>query len=93
MQVLIEDPGLTVHVDRLLLPMILAQYIDNARKHSTPDTTKESGARKSHTEVLISVHNVGSTIRIEVRERVFDQFCRSADLKDAALGTGIGLLL
>jgi signal transduction histidine kinase len=41
--------------------------------------------------VLFSVHNFGSTIRIEDRERVFDRFFRSADQKDVAPGTGIGL--
>jgi signal transduction histidine kinase len=71
--------------------MILAQYIDNARKYSTPDTTISIAARKSHAEVIISVHNAGPTIRIEDRERVFDRFYRSTELKDSVPGTGIGL--
>ena len=91
MQVVSEDPGLTVRVDRALLEMILAQYIDNARKYSTPDTPIEIATRKNRTEVLISVHNFGSTIRIEDRERIFDRFYRSPDLKDSTPGTGIGL--
>jgi two-component system, OmpR family, sensor histidine kinase KdpD len=91
MQVVMEDPDLTVRVDRALLEMILVQYIDNARKYSTPDTPIEIATRKSRTEVLISVHNFGSTIRIEDRERIFDRFYRSPDLKDSAPGTGIGL--
>jgi len=91
MQVVSEDPGLTVRVDRALLEMILAQYIDNARKYSTPDTPIEIATRKNRTEVLISVHNFGSTIRIEDRERIFDRFYRSPDLKDSVPGTGIGL--
>jgi two-component system sensor histidine kinase KdpD len=37
------------------------------------------------------VHNVGSTIRIEDRERIFERFYRSPELKDAVHGTGIGL--
>jgi two-component system sensor histidine kinase KdpD len=41
--------------------------------------------------MIFSVHNVGSTIRIEDRERVFDRFFRSSDLKDSVPGTGIGL--
>lgn len=90
-QVAMEAPALTVSVDRALLAMILEQYIENARKFSTPGTTIGITARKSHTEVLISVHNVGSTIRIEDRERVFDRFYRSSDLRDSIPGTGIGL--
>jgi len=37
------------------------------------------------------VHNFGPTIRIEDRERVFDRFYRSSELKDLVPGTGIGL--
>jgi len=69
----------------------LAQYIDNARKYSTPETPIEIAARKSHTDALISVHNFGSTIRIEDRERVFDRFYRAPGMKDSVPGTGIGL--
>jgi K+-sensing histidine kinase KdpD len=90
-RVTVDDPALTVNVDRGLLAMILAQYIDNARKYSTPETPIEIAARKSHTEALISVHNFGSTIRIEDRERVFDRFYRAAEMKNSVPGTGIGL--
>jgi len=82
---------LSVRVDRALLAMILAQFIENARKYSTPNTPIEVGARASHSEVVISVHNFGPTIRIEDRERIFDRFYRSAEMKDSVAGTGIGL--
>jgi two-component system sensor histidine kinase KdpD len=87
----IEDRALTVRADRALLAMILAQYIDNARKYSSPDTAIDVTVRISHNEMIFSVHNYGSTIRIEDRERVFDRFFRSADMKDSVPGTGIGL--
>ena len=90
-QVTVEDPSLTVRADRGLLAMILAQYIDNARKYSTAGTPITIAAQASHAEVLISVHNFGSTIRIEDRERVFERFYRSPESQDAAPGTGIGL--
>jgi two-component system sensor histidine kinase KdpD len=90
-QIAVDDPDLTANVDQKLVVMILAQYIDNAEKYSIPDTPIEVAARKSHTEVLFSVHNFGSTIRIEDRERVFDRFFRSSDQKGVAPGTGIGL--
>jgi len=87
----VEDSVLTVRVDPALLAMILTQYIDNARKYSTPGTPIEIKASMSHGEVLFSVHDFGSTIRIEDRERIFDRFYRSEDLKDTVPGTGIGL--
>jgi two-component system sensor histidine kinase KdpD len=89
--VVIEDRAFTLRVDRALLAMILAQYMDNARKYSAPDTSIEVKVRISHNEVIFSVHNFGSTIRIEDRERVFDRFFRSADQSNSVPGTGIGL--
>jgi two-component system sensor histidine kinase KdpD len=90
-EVAVEDPALTVRADRGLLAMILSQYVDNARKYSKAGTPIEIAARASHSEVLISVHNFGSTIRIEDRERIFERFYRSPELKDTVPGTGIGL--
>jgi two-component system sensor histidine kinase KdpD len=90
-EVAVEDPSLTVRADRGLLTMILSQYVDNARKYSKAGTPIEVAARASHSEVLISVHNFGPTIRIEDRERIFERFYRSPELKDSVQGTGIGL--
>jgi two-component system sensor histidine kinase KdpD len=89
--VAIEDSSLTVRADRELLAMILTQYIDNARKYSTAETPIEIAARVRNSEIIISVHNFGSIIRIEDRERIFERFYRSPDLKDAVPGTGVGL--
>jgi len=89
--VTVNDPALTMKVDRKLLGMILEQYMDNAQKYSTPGTPIDIAAYESHGEVLISVHNFGLPIRIEERERIFDRFYRSADVKDAVPGTGVGL--
>ena len=90
-QVLVEDPALTLCADRGLLGMILAQLIDNARKYARPGTPITVRVKKSNTEVIISVHNFGSTIRIEDRERIFDRFYRSPQLQDTVPGTGVGL--
>jgi len=89
--VAVEDSSLTVRADRELLAMILTQYIDNARKYSTAETPIEIAVRARNSEILISVHNFGSMIRIEDRERIFERFYRSPDLKNAVPGTGIGL--
>ncbi len=90
-QVFVEDPALTLRGDRGLLGMILAQFVDNARKYARPGSPIEVRAKKSNTEVIISVHNFGSTIRIEDRERIFDRFYRAAEMVDSVPGTGIGL--
>jgi two-component system sensor histidine kinase KdpD len=90
-EVAVEDPGLTLCVDRKLLGMVLTQYIDNARKYSAPNTPIKVAARKNQNEVIISVHNIGSSVRNEDRERIFDRFYRASDSKDSVSGTGIGL--
>jgi two-component system sensor histidine kinase KdpD len=90
-EIAVDDPTLTLCVDRKLLGMVLTQYIDNARKYSAPHTPIKVSARESHNEVIISVQNVGSRVRIEDRERIFDRFYRASDSKDSVPGTGIGL--
>jgi len=90
-RVVVEDSSLTVWADRELLAMILTQYIDNARKYSTVGTPIEIDARAGHNEVMFSVRNFGSVIKIEDRERIFERFYRSSEFKDAVAGTGIGL--
>ncbi|MGD0733491.1 MAG: ATP-binding protein [Terracidiphilus sp.] len=87
----VDDPALVIWVDRGLLAMILTQYIDNALKYSTPGTPIKIGVQVSHTEVIISVHNLGSPIRMEDRERIFDRFFRAEDFRESVPGTGIGL--
>jgi two-component system sensor histidine kinase KdpD len=87
----LEDPELTLRVDRQLLAMVLTQYLNNALKYSTPETPIGVFARISHTEAILSVHNFGPAIRVEDRERVFDRFYRAPGMKETVPGTGIGL--
>jgi two-component system sensor histidine kinase KdpD len=90
-QVDVRDAALTVRADRSLLHMMLAQYIDNACKYSSPAREIVVSAKQSFSEVLITVHNYGPVIRIEDRERIFDRFYRVPDGPNTVLGTGIGL--
>jgi two-component system sensor histidine kinase KdpD len=90
-EVTIDDPAFTLCVDRKLLGMVLTQYMDNAWKYSAPNTPIRVAARKGKNEVIISVQNFGSTVRIEDKERIFDRFYRASNLKDSVPGTGIGL--
>lgn len=87
----VNDSELSLHVDRSLLAMIVTQYLDNALKYSTAATPIEIAAWASHSEVIISVHNLGPAIRLEDRERVFDRFYRAPGARESAPGTGIGL--
>jgi two-component system sensor histidine kinase KdpD len=90
-EIAVDDAARVVRVDRGLLTLALAQYIDNARKYSAPGTPIRINARISHSEILLSVQNIGSIVRIEERERIFDRFYRALNSVDSVPGTGIGL--
>lgn len=90
-EVFMEDPSISFRVDRGLVAMILTQYIDNARKYSTSNSPIRIGAQLTQSKVVISVHNVGSKVRDEDKDRIFERFYRADEVKDSVAGTGIGL--
>ena len=90
-EVRVDESARDARPDHELVSMVLAQYIDNARKYSAPGTPIKVTARMSKGELVISVHNLGSNVRIEDRERIFDRFYRAMDSARAIPGTGIGL--
>ncbi len=87
----IEEQETPLQGDRELLTMILTQYLDNAAKYSAPDAPIDIAVRESNSELLLSVHNQGSLIQMQDRERIFERFYRSSDAKERAPGAGVGL--
>ena len=87
----IEEQETPLQGDRELLTMILTQYLDNAAKYSAPDTPIDIAVRESNSELLLSVHNQGSLIQMQDRERIFERFYRGSDAKERAPGSGVGL--
>jgi two-component system sensor histidine kinase KdpD len=87
----VDEQDLPLHADRELLKMILTQYLDNAAKYSPPNTPIDINVVESENELLLSVHNQGSLIQLEDRERVFERFFRGSDAKQRAPGSGVGL--
>ena len=63
--------------DRELLGTAIMQFIDNAAKYSTPGSPIAIAVDDREGEILISVHNEGSEVRQEDRERIFERFYRS----------------
>jgi two-component system sensor histidine kinase KdpD len=90
-RVTIEDAQMEIRGDRTLLEMIISQYVENARKYSLPGTPIGISVRRSNDEALFSIHNLGPTIPLEDRERIFDRFYRSPAHAESIPGTGIGL--
>jgi two-component system, OmpR family, sensor histidine kinase KdpD len=77
--------------DRELLGTAIMQFIDNAAKYSTPGSPIAIAVDDGEAEILISVHNEGSEVRQEDRERIFERFYRSPGSNHRAPGTGLGL--
>jgi two-component system sensor histidine kinase KdpD len=90
-EVAVSDSSLTVRGDKDLLSMALAQFLDNAAKYSFAGAAVKIAANRSHSEVLLSVHNFGPAIPIADREKIFQRFYRSEATTQLAAGTGIGL--
>jgi two-component system sensor histidine kinase KdpD len=87
----IEEQAIPLQGDRVLLEMILTQYLDNAAKYSPPHTPIDITVRESNSELMLSVRNRGSMVQMQDRERVFERFYRSSDAKERAPGAGLGL--
>jgi two-component system sensor histidine kinase KdpD len=90
-QVHIADADLAVSADRQLLSITIIEFIINAAKYSGGNSPITISAQKQAGRVMISVHNEGSVIAFEERERIFERFYRSPATKHYASGSGIGL--
>lgn len=80
-----------VKVDRELVGMALAQFLDNAVKHSQPATPITVSISATVNEVSMSVHNFGPLIPPEERDLIFQRFYRGVFSRKRVGGTGIGL--
>ncbi|AXC11237.1 Osmosensitive K+ channel histidine kinase KdpD [Acidisarcina polymorpha] len=80
-----------VWADPLLMKLALDQLIDNAAKYSASGSQIRISLRKDGDASIVGVHNDGSFIRPEERQRIFMRYYRAAGSEYKAAGTGIGL--
>lgn len=85
------ESGACIHADRELVHLALVQFLDNAAKYSDPASVITVAIKPLPGVVHISVHNRGSPIPAQDRERIFQRFYRSAGSQHKAAGTGVGL--
>lgn len=90
-QVSITNRSCATYGDRELLGTAIIQLIDNAAKYSTPGSPIAIAVDDRDGHILISVHNEGSEVQPEDRERIFERFYRSPGSNHRAPGTGLGL--
>jgi two-component system sensor histidine kinase KdpD len=90
-QVHIADGDLVVSADRQLLSITIIELIINAAKYSGGNSAITISAQEQAGRVVISIHNEGSVVAFEERERIFERFYRSPATRHHASGSGIGL--
>lgn len=89
----IEDAGLWLESDPLVLERILSNLVDNAIKY-TADGSVTVEASAQGDVVRIAVSDTGCGIPAELTARIFDEFFRIGDpVGDGAKGLGIGLAI
>jgi two-component system sensor histidine kinase KdpD len=87
----VNPSDLFAYGDPEMLATGIGHLIDNAAKYSTTGSPVIVSAEETMGEVVIAVHNEGSTIRWGDRERIFERFYRTEESKHRAPGTGLGL--
>ena len=84
-----------VKVDNTWIVTVLVNLLQNAARHSAPETTISVGAKRIGQTVQFSVEDVGPGIPPEGRQDVFDPFYRGKERsvigKGKTAGTGLGL--
>jgi two-component system sensor histidine kinase KdpD len=90
-QVDIADEDLAVSADRKLLSITIIEFVINAAKYSAGNSAITISAQEQAGRVVISIHNEGSVVAFEERERIFERFYRSPATQHYASGSGIGL--
>jgi signal transduction histidine kinase len=94
-QVIAEvTPGLPVlRADRELLRRVLQNLLDNAIRHSPPDTAVGIEAEASNGAISFRVRDQGPGIPPDLRSRIFDKYVQIASARgtEDSFGKGLGL--
>ena len=79
-----------IQVDATLVDHALGNLLDNAARHTPPDTLIRLRARRAGAEVVVSVEDFGPGLPDERLERVFAKFEHGA-AEEVSGGMGLGL--
>ncbi|MFF2084042.1 ATP-binding protein [Nocardia sp. NPDC058176] len=89
-RVKVEVGEVSVLADPGLLERVLANLIDNALRHSGPETPVRITAERAGQRVAIAVVDVGPGVPAGTEEQLFEPFQRLGD-RDNSTGVGLGL--
>ncbi len=90
----VDDASVSVRGDEARLLQVMSNLLSNAIKHSPPQSQVLVEVTQTSEIVRVTVHDAGSGIAEEFKERVFQRFAQ-ADTSDARreAGTGLGLAI
>jgi len=88
------DSGVPARADAMRLRQIVLNLLTNADRHTPSGHVIDVRAFARGNEAVIEVHNTGSTLQPEERDRVFDRFYRVDPARQRATGgSGLGLAI
>lgn len=88
----IPDDLPLVRVDAPLIAQVFANLLENAARHTPPDTLVHVRARRAGAEIEISIEDFGPGLGDRDMERVFDKFYQRNEEGPVA-GIGLGLAI
>lgn len=74
--------------DTLLMEQVLSNLMENALRHTPPDTPMEITVTQQQSDVMIEIADRGPGIPVQEEEAIFGKFTRSTHTR---MGAGIGL--
>ena len=87
-----ELPRVRVSADPDLLKVVISNLLDNAVKHSPPESPVYVTGEEDQDKIVIRVRNLGAGIAPELLPHIFDQWVTTGDRsRGARYGTGLGL--
>ncbi|MFS2186593.1 PAS domain S-box protein [Mucilaginibacter sp. Mucisp84] len=88
-----ESGEMILEGDKMRLDQVLTNLVTNAIKYSPESDRIEVSAKRSETEIQVSVKDYGMGINEENISHIFSQFYRAKDVNRSITGLGLGLYI
>ncbi|QTE34741.1 PAS domain S-box protein [Mucilaginibacter gossypii] len=93
-EIYFEESGeMILEGDKMRLDQVLTNLVTNAIKYSPESDRIEVSAKRSETEIQVSVKDYGMGINEENISHIFSQFYRAKDVNSSITGLGLGLYI